>query len=79
MTRKFQIELEDEVFYQLDEICKGDKSVMQDYILHILKEKFNQSNDKNSSQEKDSKDSLEGYLKKGQSGSRNYGVKGQGW
>tara|TARA_Y100001934_G_C12277471_1_gene738128 strand:+ start:859 stop:1089 length:231 start_codon:yes stop_codon:yes gene_type:complete len=76
MPRKFKIELEDEVFYQLNEICKGDESVMQNYIIHTLKEKLNQSNDKISSGEKDS---LEGYLKNGQSGTRNYGVKGQGW
>ena len=76
MSRKIQIELEDEVFYQLNEFCKGDETVMQDYIVHTLKEKFNQSNEKFLSGKKDI---LEGYLKKGPSGSRNYGVKGQGW
>ena len=76
MFRKLQIELENEVFSQLNKICKGDESVMQDYIAHILKESFNQSNDKLWSQEKDS---LKNYIKKGQPGSRNYGVKGQGW
>ena len=76
MPRKFKIELEDEVFYQLNEICKGDESVMQNYIIHTLKEKFNQSNDKISSREKDS---LETYLKNSRPGSRNYGIKGQGW
>ena len=77
MSPKFQIELEDEVFQKLNELCKGDKSVMQDYIVQILKEKFNQSNDKIPSEHK--KDTLENYLKNGQSGSRKYGVKGQGW
>ena len=76
MSRKLQIELEDQVFYQLKKLCKGDESVIQDYIVHTLKEKFNQSNDKFSTGEKDS---LEGYLKKGKLGSRNYGIKGQGW
>ena len=76
MVRKLEIQLEDDVFHQLDELCKGNEKVMQDYIAHILKGKFNQSNDKLSPGEKDD---LEGYLKKGQSGSRNYGVKGQGW
>ena len=46
MPRKFKIELEDEVFYQLNEICKGDESVMQNFIVHALKERFNQSKDK---------------------------------
>lgn len=76
MSRKLQIQLEDEVFYQLNEICKGNENVMQDYIVHTLKEKLNQSNEKISSSEKDN---LETYLKKSRSGSRNYGIKGQGW
>ena len=76
MSKKLQIELEDHVFYQLNELCKGDKNVMQDYIIHILKEKFNKSKDKSLSGDKDS---LLSYLEKGQSGSKNYGVKGQGW
>ncbi len=76
MSRKLQIILDDEVFYQLKELCKGDENVMQDYIIHTLKEKFNQSNNKLYSIEKDT---LEIYLKKAQSGSTNYGIKGQGW
>ena len=69
MPRKLQIELEDEVFQQLKELCKGNESIMKDYIVRNLKEKFSSGE----------KDDLEGNLKKGQSGSRNYGVKGQGW
>ena len=76
MPRIFQIELEDEVFNRLKEFCNGNESVMQDYIVNNLKEKLNQSNDKISAGEKDN---LEDYLKKSQSGSRNYGVNGQGW
>jgi len=76
MLRKLLIELEDEVFYQLKEFCKGDESIMQEYVVHILKQNLHQSSDKFLPIEKDS---LETYLKKGQSGNRNYGVKGQGW
>jgi len=76
MPRKLQIELEDEIFYKLNEICKNDENVMQDYIVHTLKEKFNKSNDDFLSGKKDN---LETYLKKARSGSRNYGIKGQGW
>ena len=76
MTRKLQIEIEDEIFRHLNDFCKGDENVMQDFIAHTLKEKFNKIKSNVSSEEKDS---LESYLKKGQSGSRNYGVKGQGW
>ena len=77
MSQKFEINLEDELFNQLKEVCKGDESVMQDYITHIIKEKFNQINNKTPSEHK--KDTLENYLKNSQSGSRKYGVKGQGW
>ena len=76
MPKKLQIELEDEVFYQLNDLCKGDESIIKYYIVQTLKEKINQSNENFSSGENDS---LEGYLKKGQSGRRNYGVNGQGW
>ena len=76
MPRKFQIQLEDGLFHQLNKLCNGDESIMQDYIVHTLKEKFDQSNDKKSSGKKDN---LEDYLIKGQAGSRNYGIKGQGW
>ena len=76
MPRKLQIVLEDEIFSQLNELCKGDENVMQGYIVCILKEKFNQNNGKLSTWPKDN---LEDYLKKGQLSSRNYGVKGQGW
>ena len=76
MMRSFNIQLEDELYQQLKELCKGEENSMQEYILEILKERLNQielnklSNDKTN---------LESYLNKGQGGSRNYGVKGQGW
>ncbi|MZG52562.1 MAG: hypothetical protein F3744_00695 [Nitrospinae bacterium] len=76
MARNFKIELEEEVFLQLKEICKGDENAIRDYVAQTLKEKLSPINSKDSSEEKDS---LESYLKKAQSGSRNYGVKGQGW
>tara|TARA_B100000686_G_scaffold178723_1_gene185667 strand:+ start:1392 stop:1622 length:231 start_codon:yes stop_codon:yes gene_type:complete len=76
MSRKLQIVLEDEVFSQLNELCKGDENVMQDYIIHTLKENLNRNKNNFLSEEKDS---LEIYLKNSRSGSRNYGIKGQGW
>ena len=76
MVRKFKIELEDELFHQLNELWKGDENDIQAYIVHILKESLNKVSIRISSKEKDK---LENYLSKGQPGSRNYGVKGQGW
>ena len=76
MIRDFNIKLEDKLYQQLKELCKGEESTMREYILQILEESLNQ-NDRN--QLSKDKTNLETYLNKGQRGSRNYGVKGQGW
>jgi len=76
MIRKFNIELEDNLYQQLKETCKGEESTMREFILQTLKERLNQNDLNKLTKEKTS---LESYLNKGQGGSRNYGVKGQGW
>ena len=76
MMRSFNIQLEDKLYQQLKELCKGEESSMQEYILQILKEGLNQ---KELNKLSNDKTNLESYLNKGQGGSRNYGVKGQGW
>ena len=76
MTRIFNIEMEDKLYQQLKELCKEEESTMQDYILQTLKKRLNQEELNKLSKDKTS---LESYLTKGQRGSRNYGVKGQGW
>ena len=74
MSQGLKIELDDQVFQQLKELCKGDENKMKEYIKKALKTIINQENLSNSP-----KDSLDSYLSKGKAGSRNYGVKGQGW
>lgn len=74
MTQEIKIKLNDQLFKKLKKICNGDEIAMENYVNAILKEKFNQENNADSS-----KENLENYLNKGQSGTRNYGVKGQGW
>ena len=76
MIQNFNIKLEDKLYQRLKELCKGEESAMREYILQILKESLNQNDLNRLSKDKTS---LESYLKKGQRGSRNYGVKGQGW
>jgi len=76
MIRDFNIKLEDKLYQRLKKLCKGEESTMREYILQILEESLNQ-NDLN--QLPKDKTNLETYLNKGQRGSRNYGVKGQGW
>ena len=76
MIRNFNIELEDNLYQQLKELCKGEENTMREFILQTVKERLNQNDLNKLSKEKTS---LESYLNKGQGGSRNYGVKGQGW
>ena len=74
MSQDLKIELDEQVFQQLKELCKGDGNKMKEYIKKALKNRINQENLSNSPE-----DSLDSYLSKGKAGSRNYGVKGQGW
>ena len=76
MKRKFNIEIEDEIFKKLNILCKGDDSAIKKYIIQIIKNHVSQNNPSGSSE---NNESLEDYLSKGKSGSRNYGAKGQGW
>jgi predicted transcriptional regulator len=76
MKQKLNIELEDEIFQKLHTLCKGDNETIQEYIIQAIKHHVSQDGPSDSSKDKEN---LEDYLNKGQSGSRNYGVKGQGW
>jgi hypothetical protein len=76
MKRNLNIELEDEIFQKLHTICKGDDEAIKEYIIQAIKHHTSQDSLSDSSKDQEN---LEDYLSKGQSGSRNYGVKGQGW
>ena len=76
MIRDFNIKLEDKLYQQLKELCKGEESTMREYILQTLMERLKQAELNKLSRDKTG---LISYLNKGQGGSRNYGVKGQGW
>ena len=76
MKRKLNIEIEDEIFQKLHIVCKGDDNAIKEYIIQAIKHHVSQNDRSGSS---DNNVSLEDYLNKGQSGSRNYGAKGQGW
>ena len=72
MARNFSFEIEEELYQKLMELFKNDEDSLREYIAQSLKEKIK-------SNETTEKDGLESYLSKGTTGSRNYGVKGQGW
>ena len=76
MKRKFNIEIEDEIFQKLHILCKGDDNTIKEYIIQAIKNHISQNKPSGSSE---NNESLEDYLSKGKSGSRNYGAKGQGW
>ena len=76
MKRKLNIEIEDEIFQKLHILCKGDENAIKEYIIQAIKYYVSQNDPPGSSE---NNQSLEDYLNKGQSGSRSYGAKGQGW
>ena len=76
MKHKINIELEGEIFQKLHTVCKGDDETIKKYIIQAIKHHVSQNDLSDSSEDKDN---LEDYLNQGKSGSRNYGVKGQGW
>ena len=76
MKRNFNIEIEDEIFQKLHTRCGDDDKAIKEYIIKAIKHYVSQDNPSETSE---NKESLEAYLNKGQPGSRNYGVKGQGW
>ena len=76
MKRKLNIEIEDEIFQKLHILCKGDDSAIKEHIIQVIKHHVSQNHTSGLSE---NNANLEDYLNKGQSGSRNYGVKGQGW
>ena len=76
MKQNFNIEIEDEIFQKLHTLCKGNDEAIKEYIVQAIKHHVSKDGSSDTSEDKGS---LEDYLNKGQSGSRNYGVKGQGW
>ena len=74
MTQELKIKLDDQLFKKLKELCMGDEIAIEEYVKKLLIEKFNQEEKPDSP-----KENLGNYLNKGPTGSRNYGVKGQGW
>jgi hypothetical protein len=76
MKRKLNIEIEEEIFQKLHIHCKGDDNAIKKYIIQAIKHHISQNDSSGSSE---NSESLEDYLNKGKSGSRNYGAKGQGW
>ena len=75
-----KLKLDDETYRYLNDKFDGDINAIEDFIKKTLSKEINKKRlDPNDSEKKNVDDNLEKYLKSGKSGSRSYGIKGQGW
>ena len=75
-----KLKLDDETYQYLKIKFGGDINAMEDFVKKILSNEIkNKRPDPTGVEKKNIDDKLENYLKSGKSGSRSYGIKGQGW
>ena len=75
-----KLKLDDETYQYLKVKFDGDINAMEDFVKKTLSKEIEKiRRDSNDAEKKNTNDNLENYLKSGKSGSRSYGIKGQGW
>ena len=75
-----KLKLDDETYQYLKVKFGGDINAMEDFVKKTLSKEIEKTRlDLNEAEKKNIDDNLENYLKSGKSGSRSYGIKGQGW
>ena len=75
-----KLKLDDATYQYLKDRFDGDINLIENFIKKILSKEIKKIRlDPNDLDKKNTSDNLENYLKSGKSGSRSYGVKGQGW
>ena len=74
MSKKLVLDIDQNLYQLLEQNFKDDDQALKQFIINAIRVQLKRTN---SFSEK--KDDLETYLKKGLSGSRTYGVNGQGW
>ena len=75
-----KLELDDATYQHIKSKFNNDKKAMSTYITKILMEKIKtDSLDNDRVNIKGKTNGLKDYLESGESGSRSYGIKGQGW
>ena len=74
MSKRVILNIEPDLYQRLEKRFKNDEYGLNQFIIDAIR---NQLSDPTPLP--DEKDGLENYLKKGSSGNRTYGVKGQGW
>ena len=75
-----KLKLDDDTYQYLKVKFDGDINAIEDFVKKTLSKEIKKIRlDSNDSEKKNINDNLENYLKSGKSGSRSYGIKGQGW
>ena len=75
-----KLKLDDATYQYLKDRFDGDVNLIEDFIKKMLSKEIKKIRlDPNDLDKKNTSDNLENYLKSEKSGSRSYGVKGQGW
>ena len=75
-----KLKLDDETYQYLKVKFGGDINAMEDFVKNILSNEIkNKGLDPTEAEKKNIDNKLENYLRSGKSGSRSYGIKGQGW
>ena len=77
---QLKLNLDKYTYQQLKIKFNGDIKAMEDFAKKTITkeiERFNPDSEKE--EKKNNEDNLENYLKSSKSGSRSYGIKGQGW
>lgn len=77
MNNKLTVILDDEVLNKLRDMFKDDEA-LRDFAVKAIKNELERCGTKQSPA-KQRPEGLEAYLQSGKTGSRNYGIKGQGW
>jgi hypothetical protein len=72
MQKKVTLNIESDLYERLESHFKDDEQGMIQFINEAIRKQLPDPSP-------NEKDDLENYLKKGSSGSRTYGIKGQGW
>ena len=75
-----KLKLDDDTYQYLKDKFDGDINAIEDFVKKILSKEIEKIRlDPNDLEKKNINDNLKNYLKSGKSGSRSYGIKGQGW
>ena len=75
-----KLKLDDGTYQYLKNKFDGDIDAIEDFIKNTLSKEIEKTRlNPNDLEKKKTTDNLENYLKSGKSGSRSYGIKGQGW